>query len=110
MRLLRSKLLPHQGATVAVQVEGNNPPKEPQALLLESNQDAALQVQDCLIQVQEDHSTHVQVFNPTGFSCHSEAGTEPGEAMEAELVVVEQHPTEAMSQEDSTPTAIRRVT
>ena len=90
-------------------MEGNNPPKEPQALLLESNQDAALQVQDCLIQVQKDRPTHVQVFNPTGFSCHSEVGTELGEAMEAELVV-EQHLTEAMSQEDSTPTAIRRVT
>ena len=86
VRLLQSvKLLPHQGATVAVQVEGNNLPKEPQALLLESNQDAALQVQDCLIQVQKDRPTHVQVFNPTGFSCHSEAGTELGEAMEAML-------------------------
>ena len=74
--LLQSdKLLLHQGATVTVHVDGNNPPKEPQALLLESNQYAALQVQDCLIQVQKGSPYSCKFFYPTGFSCHK-AGAE----------------------------------
>ena len=62
VRLLQSV----KGATVAVQVEGNTQ-KEPQSFLLESDQDAALQVQDCLIRVQKDHPTHVQVLTQPAF-------------------------------------------
>ena len=105
VRLLQSvKLLPHQGAAVTVQVEGGSHPKEPQTLLLEANPDALLKVQDSLLRVQEGHSSRVQVFNPSGFSCHVEAGSELGEAMEAE-----QHPAQAASQKDDTPAAIGRI-
>ena len=90
VRLLQSvKLLPHQGATVAVQVDGNDHLKAPQTLVVEPNQDAFLQVQDSLLQVREDNPICVQVFNPTGVSCQMEAGSELGEAMEAELVEAE---------------------
>ena len=92
VRLLQSvKLLPHQGATVAVQVDGNDHLKAPQRLVVEPNQDAFLRVQDSLLQVQEDNPICVQVFNPIGVSCQMEAGFELGEAMEAELVEAEQH-------------------
>ena len=106
VRLLQSvKLLPHQGATVTVQVEGGSHPKD----LLEANPDAPLKVQDSLLRVQEDHSTRILVFNPSGFSCHVEAGSELGEAMMAESIEAVQHPAEATSQRDTTPVAIRRI-
>ena len=50
VRLLQSvKLLPHQGATVAVQVEDGHHSKRAQTLLLEPDKDASLQVQDSLL-------------------------------------------------------------
>ena len=110
VRLLQSvKLLPHQGATVPIQVEGEHCSEEPQTLLLECDPDAALQVQDSLLQVRKDHTACVQVFNPTGFSCHMEAGSVLGGAVEAKLVEVEQHPPEGVSQEASADVSVRRI-
>ena len=51
----------------------------------------------------------VQVFNPTGFSCHVEAGSVLGGAVEAKLVEVEQHPPEGVSQEASADVSVRRI-
>ena len=110
VRLLQSvKLLP-QCATVAVQVEGGSHSKEAQTLLLEPDQEAPLRVQDALLRVEKDHLTHIQVFNPTGSSCHAEASSGLGEAVPAEPIEAEEHPAVALTPEDSVHAAVRRIT
>ena len=49
------------------------------------------------------------MFNPAGFSCHVEAGSELGGATEAEPVEAEHHTVEVERQENDVHTAIRRI-
>ena len=67
-------------------------------------------MQDSLLQVREDNPICVQVFNPTGVSCQMEAGSELGEAMEAELVEAEQHLAVETGQDEHTHPEVKRVT
>ena len=95
-------LLPHQGATVAVKVEGGEGREKQNTLLLESAEPGTpLQVQDSLLRVSHDHLSCVQVFNPTGITCYAEAGSEVGEAREADVVEVEEHPQEHLEEDES---------
>lgn len=80
VRLVQSlRLLPHQGATVTVEVDGGDHLEELKTVLLRpSDGDDLLQVQDSLLQVGKDHSSCVQVFNPSDISCCLEAGSHSG--------------------------------
>ena len=51
----------------------------------------------------------MQIFNPTGFSCHVEVGSVLGGAVEADLVEAEQHLPEGVSQDASTDVSVRRI-
>ena len=105
------RLLPHQGALVAVQVEGGEHLGKSGVALLEPSQpDPLLCVQDSLLQVQDGCLSHVQVFNPTGCSCFVEAGAELGEVVNAELIEAEQSLVTGVGTQDGMQPVIRHVT
>lgn len=82
-------LLPPQGATVAVEVEGGEGMDKQNTFLLKSAEPGSpLQVQDSLLRVSRDHLSYVQVFNPTGITCYTKAGSALGEAGEADAVEI----------------------
>ena len=91
VRLVQSlQLLPHQGATVAVEIDGCASLETPKTVLLRVSEDALLQVEDALLHVGKDHPTCVQVFNPTGVSCQVKAGFKLGEVEEVEVTATEE--------------------
>ena len=115
VRLVQSlRLLPHQGASVVVQLEPGRGLQESDAVLLEpSTHESLVQVEDSLLCVKGDGLAQVAVFNHTGCSCSMEAGAELGEASPVDLVQPDQHPTEASEEQScrsSSEAVIRHIT
>ena len=111
VRLVQSlRLLPHQGATVAVEVDDCNSLEVPKTVLLRPTDDSLLQVHDSLLQVGKHHSTCVQIFNPTGVSCHIEAGSKLGKVEEVDVITTKQDGTLGNTQRDGGRAQVRRVT
>jgi hypothetical protein len=103
VRLVQSlRLLPHQGASVSVQLEPGSRLEKSEAVLLEpSTRESLLQVEDSLLRFEGEGLVQIAVFNRTGCSCSVEAGAELGEASPVDLVLPEQQPFEATEGQNS---------
>ena len=115
VRLVQSlRLLPHQGASVSVQLEPVSRLQESEEVLIEpSTHELPLQVEDSLLRVSGEGLACVAVLNPTGCSCSLEAGTELGEASTVNLVPPDQQPLEVTGEQSgqgSTQPMVKRIT
>ena len=114
VRLVQSlRLLPHQGASISVQLEQANRLKASGAVILEPSADISpLQVEDSLLRLTGD-CAQIAICNPTCFSSSVEAGTELGKASAVDLVEPEECPPEAPvdpSRPRSDPPVVNRIT
>ena len=82
VRLVQSlRLLPHQGASVTVQLHSDSELQNTESMLLEpSCHQSPVEVDDSLPKFNRVGHGQVAVYNPTGCSCFLEAGAELGEA------------------------------
>ena len=112
VRMVESvRLLPHQGASVTVQVEGSGVLGKSGVVLLEpSPPDPLLHIPDSVLRTEGRCLSRVQVFNPTGCSCRVEAGTDLGEAVSAELVEAEGSLVTESDVQHGTQPVVRHVT
>ena len=112
VRMVESlRLLPHQGASVTVQVEGSEVlGKSGVVLLKPSPPDPLLHIPDSVLQTEGSCLSQVQVFNPTGCSCLVDAGTDLGEAVGAELIEEDESVVTVPDMQHGTQPVIRHIT
>ena len=113
VRLVQSlRLLPHQGASVTVQLDADSEQQNTESMLLEpSCHQSPVEVDDSLLKLNRDGHGQVAVYNPTGCSCSLEAGAELGEA--SVIAVVQSDLAEAAgdhNSQDRSPPFLKRIT
>ena len=113
VRLVQSlRLLPHQGASVTVQLHSDSKLQNTESMLLESScHQSPVKVDDSLPKFNGVGHGQVAVYNPTGCSCFLEAGAELGEA--SVIAVVQLDSAEAVgdhNSQDSSPPILNHIT
>ena len=106
------RLLPHQGASVTVQLDSDSGLQNTESMLLEpSCHQSPVEVHDSLLKFNRDGHGQVAVYNPTGCSCFLEAGAELGEA--SVVTIVQPNLAEAAgdhNSQDSSPPFLKHIT